>query len=131
MENQEIELQSGVKLVITVASFAHARALYQAVLEEVKTISLDPKADVDVNLFKDLFCSLLASKKVEAALNECMKKAMYDGLRIDEKTFEPIKAREDYLQVCIEVAKANILPFGKTLMQQFSPILEKLKKGLA
>lgn len=127
----EKKMPSGAILKITLAPFKDAKALYQAVLEDVQGLKLNPKDDVDVNLFKDLFCIGMSSKKIELALVECMKRVLYNELKIDDRTFEPESAREDYFQVCIEVAKANIAPFVKNLMQQYSHILPMLQKDLA
>lgn len=125
-----IALPSGAKLDITVSPFGVSKALYQAVLEEAKTVKAE-SSDSVLNLSKDVICTLLSSQKVEAALNECMKKVVYNGKRIDSETFEPVAAREDYLLVCMEVAKENITPFMKPLYARYSPLLEKLKIFLA
>lgn len=122
-------LPSGAKLKITLAPFKDARALYQALLEEAKVLKLDPTAEVDVNLYKDLFCVGLSSKKIEAALWECMKRVTYNDSRITEDIFEPVEARDDYMTVCFEVAKANIMPFTKSLYAQYAHILEKLRNN--
>lgn len=122
-----IKLPSGAKLEITIAPFKDARALYQALLEEVKSLKMDPEAEVDVNLWKDLFCAALSSKKIEAALDVCMARALYNGVRISDETFEKVEAREDYIDACYEVAKANIQPFTKSLYVKYSHILGKLK----
>ena len=119
-------LPSGAELKITVAPFADSRALYQAILEEAKGLKVDASTEIDVNLFKDLLCSLLASKKVESAIMLCMKRATYNGLKIDEQTFEPVEARQDYFEACFEVAKENIAPFTKSLYARFSPLLAKV-----
>lgn len=124
-------LPSGAELKITVGSFAESRALYQAILEEAKGLRVDFGTELDVNLLKDLLCSVLSSKKVEACLFQCMRRATYNGIRIDESTFEPVEARQDYLEVCFEVAKENITPFTKSLYAKFSPMLEKAKANLA
>lgn len=123
---KSITLPSGAKLDITVSPFAISRALYQAVLEECKALKLDPKAEIDVNLWKDLFCTMMSSPRIQAALDECMKRVIYNGRKIDADTFEPVEARDDYFTVCIEVAKENILPFTKSLFAQYGAILEKL-----
>lgn len=127
---KEFSLPSGATLRVSLSPFGTSRALYQAILDEVKNLKLDPKADVDVNLFKDLFCTLLASKKVEAQVWECMKKATYNNIRITEDTFEPEEARQDYFEVMMNVAKENVMPFMKSLSAQYAPILEMLKKDL-
>lgn len=125
-----ITLPSGAKLEITVSPFAISKDLYHAVLEEAKEIKVSSQDQV-FNVTKDVFCTLLSSKKVEAALNECMKRVAYNSRKIDSETFEPVEAREDYFLVCFEVAKENITPFMKHLYAQYAPILEKLISTLA
>lgn len=123
----EKKLPSGATLKITVAPFHDAKALYQACLEELKFLKVDPNDEIDVNLFKDLFCAALSSKKIEVALKECLKRVTYNDLKIDEQTFEPVEARQDYILVCFEVAKENIAPFAKSLYAEFAPILERIR----
>lgn len=127
----KVTLPSGSILEITVGSFQESKALYMAVMEELKVLKLDPTAEVDVNLFKDMFCAALSSKKIEAALDVCMKRVTYNGLKVTQDTFEPVEAREDYLNVCFEVAKENIQPFTKNLYAQFGDIFQKVKSSLA
>lgn len=114
--------------MITLSPFPVSKSLYQAILDEARVLHLDPKAQVDVNLFKDILCIGLSSKKIEERISECMKRATYNGLKITEDTFEPVAARDDYLTVCFEVAKENVLPFMKSLYAQYAPILENLLK---
>lgn len=123
----EVKLPSGKVLKIQVAPFADSKALYQAFLEEVKGLRMDPTTEMDVNLWKDLLCLGLSSKKIEGALDPCLKRCLYGGLRIDNDTFEPVECRDDYFTVCFEVAKENILPFTKSLSQKYAHILDKLK----
>ena len=129
--SRKVVLPSGAILEITAAPFDDAKALYMAVADEARGLKLDSKAEIDANFWKDIFCTGLASKKIEAALAVCFKRVTYSGLKIDKDTFEPIEAREDYLTVCFEVAKENVSPFLKSLYARFSPILEKLAKFLA
>jgi hypothetical protein len=124
-------LPSGKELKITVADFATSRALYQAVLEEARLLNLDSNKEIDTNLYKDVLCLALSSKKIQSCLDECMKRVTYDGRKVDNQTFEPLEARQDYIPACYEVAKENILPFVKDLYAKLSPILEKLKVNLA
>lgn len=123
----EIKMPSGAILKVQPAPFAAARTLYQAVLEEAKGLKFDPEAQVDVNFFKDLFCAGLASKKIEAALAECFKSALYNDLKITNDIFEPVEAREDYIMACFEVAQENIKPFTKNLLLQYATIFQKMK----
>lgn len=123
---KEVVLPSGAKLKITPSSFAVSKELFQAVSEELKSLSISASTEIDINLFKDFFCAGLSSKKIEKCLWECMKKATYNDLKITEDTFEPVEAREDYLQVMFEVAKENITPFMKSLFASFGDILKKI-----
>lgn len=125
--NTEVKLPSGALLKITMSPFAVSRALYQALLEEAKGLNLDPGAQVDVNLFKDLFCTALSSKKIESCLWECMKRATYNDLKITEDVFEPEAARDDYLSVCLEVARCNVLPFTKSLYARYADVVAMMK----
>ena len=120
---KEIILPSGATLKITLSSFAVSRELYKAFLEEMKKIKLEATSEIDVNLFKDIACELIASPKFEKALWECMKKATIDDLKVTEDSFESEEARGDYISVVVEVAKANIMPFMKNLSAQFSHIM--------
>jgi hypothetical protein len=127
---KEITLPSGAVLKINVAPFADAKALYQAVLEEFKSVHVDSKTDMS-SVFKDFACSGFSSKKVEACLWECFKRCQYNrgngDLKIDKDTFEPVEAREDYVTVCMAVAKENILPFMKSLYAEFHPLLAMIE----
>lgn len=131
MEAKQITLPSGAILKITPAPFSEARALYQAFLEELRAMKLDPQADIDVNLFKDLACAGFSSKRIEKCLEACMERAMYNDnqLRASDvlKIFEPVEARQDYIMVCFEVAKENIAPFTKSLYAEWSRVLALLK----
>jgi len=127
----EKKLPSGATLKFTLAPFAEAKALYQSCLEELRGLRVDPKEEVDVNLFKDLFCTGLSSKKIEACLEVCLKRAIYNNgkgdLKIGDDTFEPVEARQDYIPACFEVAKENIAPFVKSLYAEYSPLWEKIQ----
>lgn len=126
----EVSLPSGAILKIQVAPFGESKNLYQVFLDELKGLKVDPSAEIDVNLFKDLFCMALSSRKIESALEPCLKRCLYNESKIDKDTFEPVERRDDYLTVCFEVAKENILPFTKSLSQQYAHILEQGKKIL-
>lgn len=118
----EVTLPSGAKLKVQEAPFVDSKALYQALLEEAAGLKLDPNQDIDVNFFKDVFCVGFSSKKIEACIWKCMERVTYDGQRVTMDSFEPVKAREDYMTVLFEVVQENIRPFAKNLYAQFSRI---------
>lgn len=130
MALREVKLPSGATLKISVAPFEDAKNLYQAMLEELKALKLDPNADVDVNLYKDLLCAGLSSKKIEACLKKCLERVTIDDLKIDSQTFEPVEKRDDYLTVCFEVAQDNVQPFMKSLYAQYGRILVTIRSVL-
>jgi len=130
-ELKTVKLPSGAVLKITPSPFADAKALYQAILEEARGLKLDPLSEIDVNLWKDLVCVGFSSKKIEAALAKCMERATYNDLKMDKDTFEPVAARDDYLTVCLEVTKENVMPFMKSLYAQYANILKMVPKNPA
>lgn len=122
-EFRKITLPSGAILKVVPAPFAESKALYQAILSEVKTIALGMNAELP-SLFKDLFCTGFSSPKIEAALYKCFARCLYNEQKITEDTFEPIDAREDYTSVCVEVTKENIGPFLKSLYAEFKAAVQ-------
>jgi hypothetical protein len=126
---KEINLPSGAILKITLAPFIDAKALYQAVLDEIKSINIATNPDM-ASVFKDLACIAFSSKKIEQCLEVCFKRCTYDSgkgdLKIDQNTFEPVEARSDYMAVCMNVAKENILPFMKSLYAEYQQFLAML-----
>lgn len=126
----KVELPSGAKLEITLAPFVDARALYQAFADEFKTLKIQGTTELDYNFLKDIFLVGISSKKIEQALDLCMKRATYNGAHIDGDTFTPEESRQDYFEVCFEIAKVNIMPFTKALMQKYSHVLGALKKSV-
>ncbi len=121
-EMREIKLNSGAILKLKPAAFAVSKALYQALLKEMKAISISTQTEM-ATLYKDLFCVGFSSPEIEACLWECMKRCTYNSgtgdLKIDAETFEPVARRDDYVKVCIEVSKENVLPFFKSLYAEF------------
>lgn len=130
MQLREIKLPSGATLKVQPSPFAISKALYQALLKEAKEVPFDTKMEM-ATLWKNLFCIAFSSPTIEACLQECFKRCTFNGgagdIKIDENTFEPVERRDDYMKVCVEVAKENVLPFVKSLYaeyQHISAILE-------
>jgi len=119
------ELPSGAKLEITLAPFRIARELEKAVALELKAISIDAGASVE-NSLKDLILVNVYSNPIEAALQKCMERVTYNGLKITPDTFEDAKAREDYHAVCFHVAEENLRPFLKSLYALFKELKAKI-----
>jgi hypothetical protein len=126
---KDIKLPSGAILKITDPPWAVALGLREAMAEEMKSIGVDSGMQVS-KVMKDVICTAMSSQKVKAAMWECFARCMYDGgngmLKIDQDTFEPVKARQDYDVVCVEVAQHVLAPFGKEGFAKFAQILGKL-----
>lgn len=125
---QEFDLPSGAKLKVQVAPFADAKALYQAVLEEVKGVQIGASMDI-TSVFKDLACVAFSSKKIEAALEICLKRCLYNDLKIDKTTFDPPEKRQDFVDVCFFCMKENLTPFTNGLFALFSQFTVSKEKG--
>jgi hypothetical protein len=126
---KEVKLPSGAVLKINVPAFEVSKALYQTVFEEAKSVIVSGKTEM-ASVYKDLFCIGVSSKKIEACLWECFKVCTYNGtgadLKIDKDTFEPVTARQDYMTVCIAVAKENIDPFVKSLYAEYGQFFQMI-----
>lgn len=124
---REVTLPSGATLKVTPSAFAVSKALYQAVLSELKGVPVSASTDHPA-LFKDLMCTGFSSPAIEACLSECFKKCTYNcgkgDMRIDADTFEPVENRDDYIMVCFEVAKENVFPFLKSLYAEFQRVMK-------
>ncbi len=134
MQPTEIKLPSGAVLKVQPSPFAIAKDLYQTLLRELQAVPITAKTDM-ASLYKDLFCLGFASPAIEACIWACFARATYNvgqgDLKIDADTFEPAERRDDYMQVCMEVAKANVLPFAKSLYAEYQRMSAMIEKNPA
>ena len=130
MNEEEITLPSGAVLVIRQSPFAVSKALYQAILKEIKAIQFSSQTELAI-IFKDIFCMAFSSSEIDSCLWKCFERCTIDGMKIDKDSFEKPERRQDFMQVCVEVAKANISPFVKSLYAQFQQFSKMIGKGLA
>jgi hypothetical protein len=125
----EIKLPSGSILKVQAAPFSDSKALYQAILEEVKNVQIKSNDEL-TNVFKDLMCISFSSKKIELCVEKCLERCLYNSgngdFKIDKNTFEKVELRGDYIIVIISVVKENIDPFMKSLMQGYRQILSMI-----
>lgn len=121
---QEYKLPSGAKLRITLAPFKEGKELYQAILKEFKSLKVSEKDQIDVNMFKDIFCTLLSSNEIESAILKCAERCLYDNSKINDETFEDENARQDYIETLYLIAEANIRPFVKALFAKYYPMVQ-------
>lgn len=115
---KQVELPSGRKIEIEPGLFKESKELLQALTAEFLRIGINGTDEVG-NLIKNVFCLALSSQAIETKLWVCLKRCTYQDLKITEATFEPIEAREDYIDILYEVAQENVRPFTKSLFAQF------------
>ncbi len=131
---KEITLGSKNVLKIGVIPFDDAKGLYQLLLKELKNVKFASKDEM-ANVMKDVFCAGFSSKEVELALWNIFKRCQYcdkrGELRIDKDTFEPLEAREDYIEVCTATITEVVSPFSKGLYAAFQTLFEKAGGALS
>lgn len=123
-----VKLPSGAELQVNPAPFAIAKELFKNFAAELKTVRADAKLEIDTNFIKDIICTMISSEKIEASFNECAKRCLYKGQKIDAETFESIEARQDYLTVVQHVCWENIAPFTNGLSVRFDQVLGTLEQ---
>lgn len=127
---REVVLPSGNKLEVSPAPFKDAKRLFQAVGGDFLKINLGEGDAELIDLLKNAICIGVSSPAIEAALEPCLKRCIYKGVKITPDTWEPVEAREDYLDVCVEVARENVGPFTKSLFAQFKVLSGAVGKVL-
>ncbi len=119
-------MPSGAVLKIQASPFGIAKALYQSLLKELKSLPLTSNTEF-ATVYKDLFCAGFSSDDIEAKLWKCFERCTYNAgagdLKIDADTFEAVERRQDYIKVCMEVAKENTFPFVKSLYAEFEAFM--------
>ena len=126
----KITLPSGAELEITEAPFRIAEALNDALMEECGALQAQLSSEIDVKaLLSRVVLKGFSSKKIKAAVWDCMARATYKGVKITQDTWEPTEARADYYVTCYHVAEVNVRPFMKDLSAQFEPIVKTLTKS--
>lgn len=125
MTLREVHLPSGAMLKVQPAKFTDARALLAAVTAEFRSFAIASETQIAA-VWKELACIGFSSASVEKALWSCMQGCLYlpagseVPLKLAADIFEAVERRDDYISVCMEVAKENIGPFMKSLFALFS-----------
>jgi hypothetical protein len=123
---KEIKLSSGKILKIGNVPFAEAKDLFQSILEVSKGIPFDTSKDYAA-IVKDVLCFGFSSKKIETCLWVCLARCTYNDLKIVESTFEPMEAREDFIDACMEVAQEVLAPFMKSLYAKLNLVITMMQ----
>ena len=104
---KEIKLKSGEILSLGETPFPDSWALFQAFLRCMDGVDVQNKDQFDFALN----AAFLSSSEVERCLWVCLSRCLYGKVKITKETFEPVAARTDFIEVCLEVAQENVSPF--------------------
>ncbi len=132
----EFLASTGTKVVINVADFEDAVNLKNAVSKQLATagikFDIDPQK-TDIGSILGAIMQVDSSPEVNALLWPCLVRCTYGGHKITKQTFEPPDAREDYYDIVLACAKANLTPFFKSLISQLKelPIFKNQAKGVS
>jgi hypothetical protein len=117
------ELPSGAYLDVTPLSYAQAWEVAQTVIKVVEKVQLDLRGidfesllATDIIAFKGPLCAILGSPEMNNAVKLCFNRCSYNQVRIDDKTFEPVDARGDYLFAAFYALRENVYPFFGSLV---------------
>lgn len=123
----EIKLPSGNVMKMNISSFENGKNLYQTILKEANSLDINSSTELDEKLMLKIGMLALSSAPIEKAIWACFDKVLIDGEKLTEDYFDVVENREDFILIMIEVAKANITPFMKSLFAQFSQLFQQLK----
>lgn len=133
---KEITLKSGAVLKIGATPFDVSKCLFQAVVKSLKNVEISK----DVNSYEGFVAALigaeLSDSEVEKWIWACLSRCTYNNagkadLKIESAMFEDDKAREDFIDVCIEVGQENLRPFMKGLylaLPHLTEMIENIQK---
>ena len=140
---EKIILPSGSVIEIGLLSFEESWKIFQLFSRVVKELDLDADNFSFLNpgedgvkrefMVQDFFnlkgpiCSILSNKELSDAGVVCFLKCTYNGLRIDERTFESGKSRSDFIPCLFYALKENISPFFGNLISSLAKRSEALK----
>jgi len=114
---QEIILSSGNKLGIQTPKFGLCQELIRAACRELKKDGLH----FDITTMKEgealsIFLSLMGSKELDDCFWAIANTCLYNGERVLPNLFDDREeAREDYFEIQLEIIRACLKPFGKSL----------------
>lgn len=125
--SEKFTLPSGAKFEVTPLPYLKAWGVTQKIAKSLEKLNIDIKSIdpknikvTDVLDFKNPICAILADEAIIEAARECFTRCTYNGLKIDDDTFESVKARCDFLPCVFYALKVNISPFFSNLISFFS-----------
>ena len=129
----KVILPSGATLEITLMPFEEAWGIFQvvsAVIEKldinIKDLGIDISKPADLINLKGPIASLLANREITDCGKLCLKRCLYNGLRIDSQTFEKKETRSDWIAVLFYCIYCNVSPFLSNLISYLTKKLETL-----
>lgn len=128
---KKIILPSGATLEITPLPFEQAWEMFQDVAAILKNLNIDLNLlKFDINEPSDILklgnpiLSILSNKEIVKIAKSAFTKTLYDGFRIDDKTFENESNRKDFIIVVFHHIYENVSPFLSDLISYLTKKLE-------
>lgn len=137
-------LDSGARLIITLADFEICDRLLIAVTKELEGVginlglksgglaeflNMDLDKDAALNTLKNVIMRLASSTLIRPVLWECMGRVVYNGQKVTQKTFEGKKERGDWPIVAKEVLVQNLIPFFPQVSSKFSMLVKGITEN--
>jgi hypothetical protein len=125
MDNTDVTLPSGARLIITPSDFVLASKMNKIVAKLLKGngFSMDI-AGMDMSVLKDAILDLVASQELEDCVFECLQRSSYEGQKVTKNMLNDpkldAKARGDFYFIVWHAIEANCGPF-------FGPVFSWLK----
>ena len=127
---REVKLKSGATLTLRDTPFEKSKALFQAVVKNLKSVEISKGVNSYEGFVGALLGSQLSDNEIERCLWECMACCTYNAGAADVKVapdlFEDETRRGDFIDVCLEVGQENLRPFMKGLWLALPHLLESL-----
>ena len=127
----EFVAPSGATVVINDAPWSAAKALKKAIQREAALAGLKIDFDQDVSALINVFMQVDGADTVDAALWPCLVRCTRNGEKIQESTFDPTDARQDYYEIVFACLKANLGPLVESLFLKLSVVLAVIAKKRA
>jgi hypothetical protein len=112
-------LPSGATFEVSLLPYEKAWEVSQhvaAVFEKIDLDLTDLNASVDVLKLKGPLLKVVASSEIIAEAKVCWSRCLYNGLKIDQMTFDKSESRADFIPCVFYSLRENISPFFSGLL---------------
>ncbi len=127
--------ENDAKVMVNPSSFENVMRLKNSIFKAAKKEGMDFNAftgkkssEIEIDSFFELAMAIDSDTDVNDALMACLLSCTYNSEKITPKTFEPVKARQDYYPVVLSCLRENLTPFFKGLISVLKEVGQQLTK---